>query len=309
MDGIKTYTCGCGSSYTEVIPATGAHIDDGGRATAPATCTVDGEETHTCTVCNNELEKLVVPALGHDFTGVWSTTSVPTCKDDGMEETACLRSCGEKKTRILAKTPDAHEINTWTENDQILDPGLGFVHVGICEQCGQSIPEAHTFDEVDGAWYPSPDNSDYHGLKCTAPGCGCISRLERHSFDADGRCSCGAVKMAIIVKNAKLFYQDANILSLRVDLEFQNCELSDFIITATSANPSMTLDAPDVLHFPPDPPQLMVGIQTPGSIPVNDICGITVTFTHKTTGEKVLDKTWPFAMPAFTTNNTDIPLT
>lgn len=51
-DGVKTFTCECGDTYTEVIPATG-HSYDEGVVTTPATATQYGEKTYTCGTCGD----------------------------------------------------------------------------------------------------------------------------------------------------------------------------------------------------------------------------------------------------------------
>ena len=62
-DGVKTFTCqGCGDSYTEVIPATGAHTFGEWIVTTPAQVGVKGEETRTCPVCGTT-ETREIPAL------------------------------------------------------------------------------------------------------------------------------------------------------------------------------------------------------------------------------------------------------
>lgn len=63
--GIKTFTCSCGATYTETIPAKG-HTWDEGVVTTAATCTEAGVKTYNCTVCNaTKTEE--IHALGHDW--------------------------------------------------------------------------------------------------------------------------------------------------------------------------------------------------------------------------------------------------
>ena len=49
--GEKTYTCSCGETKTEAIPATGEHTWNAGVVTTDPTETADGVKTYTCTVC------------------------------------------------------------------------------------------------------------------------------------------------------------------------------------------------------------------------------------------------------------------
>ena len=64
-EGVKTYTCECGDTYTETIPATGhTMVYDPG---VPATCTEDGRTSNTyCSVCGlAEHPVKLIPATGH----------------------------------------------------------------------------------------------------------------------------------------------------------------------------------------------------------------------------------------------------
>ena len=64
-DGVRTYTCECGDSYTETIPATGHNYSDF-VVTKPATCTEDGVKTKTCANCNDKITESI-PKTGHTF--------------------------------------------------------------------------------------------------------------------------------------------------------------------------------------------------------------------------------------------------
>jgi hypothetical protein len=52
--GVKTFTCACGDSYAEAIPATGEHTYGEWTVTKPATAEAEGEETRECTVCGEK---------------------------------------------------------------------------------------------------------------------------------------------------------------------------------------------------------------------------------------------------------------
>ena len=141
-EGEKTYTCECGDSYTEAIPALGHEfsvewttdieptctktgsksqrvqwcdektdvteipVRDHSRAkaeiTKEPTCTEEGEKTYTCECGYRSTEK--IPALGHNFSDKWTIDVKPTCTEEGVKYHKCLR-CGEKGdiTKIPAK--------------------------------------------------------------------------------------------------------------------------------------------------------------------------------------------------------------
>lgn len=63
-DGVKTFNCECGESYTETISATGHAYKV--EVTAP-TCTEGGYTTHTCTKCGYSYKDSITGETGHKF--------------------------------------------------------------------------------------------------------------------------------------------------------------------------------------------------------------------------------------------------
>jgi bacterial surface protein 26-residue repeat/bacterial surface protein 26-residue repeat/bacterial surface protein 26-residue repeat/bacterial surface protein 26-residue repeat/bacterial surface protein 26-residue repeat/bacterial surface protein 26-residue repeat len=113
--GEKTYTCDCGDSYTEEIPATGHHYT--GTITREPTCTEAGEKTYTCDCGDSYTE--VIPATGHHYVGgtctgcgekdpdhvhsyTESITKEPTCVEDGEKTYTCI--CGDSYTEAIPAT-------------------------------------------------------------------------------------------------------------------------------------------------------------------------------------------------------------
>ena len=109
--GIKTFTCACGETKTEEIPALG-HKTDGGKVTKAATCTEKGVKTTTCTVCGaTKTEE--IPALGHKWVNgkcsvCGATKTEPTTADKPSDKPT------EKETQKPVKT-DAGKDETTTE--------------------------------------------------------------------------------------------------------------------------------------------------------------------------------------------------
>lgn len=94
--GIKTFTCSCGATYTETIPAKG-HTWDEGMVTTAATCTEAGVTTYNCTVCGaTKTEE--IPALGHD----WNETTVEYAANgnNGTKTYTCAVCSGTKTEGI-----------------------------------------------------------------------------------------------------------------------------------------------------------------------------------------------------------------
>ena len=143
-DGHTTYTCACGDSYTEVIPAKG-HTSDGntdcskatkcsvcgtvlkaagehawneGVVTKEATCTENGEKLYTCGNCGATKTE-TIPAAHKWGQGV--VTKEPTCTEKGVRTYTCS-VCGATKTEEIATVAHQYDAN------------------GVCTVCGEKKP-------------------------------------------------------------------------------------------------------------------------------------------------------------------------
>ena len=123
-NGHTTYTCACGDSYTEVIPAKG-HTSDGntdcsketrctechivlkeagehawneGEVTKEPTCTENGSKLYTCGNCGATKTE-TIPAAHKWGQGV--VTKEPTCTEKGVRTYTCS-VCGATKTEEIA---------------------------------------------------------------------------------------------------------------------------------------------------------------------------------------------------------------
>ena len=105
-NGVRTYTCECGDSYTETIPATGHNYGDF-VVTKPATCTEDGVKTYTCECGDSYTE--TIPATGHNY-GDFVVTKSATCTEDGIKTKTCA-NCNDKITESIPKT--GHTSSDW----------------------------------------------------------------------------------------------------------------------------------------------------------------------------------------------------
>lgn len=80
-DGVKTFTCECGDSYTETISATGHSWEDDYTVDVEATCTTAGSKSVHCANCDATKYSTIIPATGHSY-GSWTTTKEATCTVD-----------------------------------------------------------------------------------------------------------------------------------------------------------------------------------------------------------------------------------
>lgn len=161
-DGVKTYTCACGTTATEVIAATGhsfgswtqtesthertcptCNTTEGGshamssQVTTAATCVAAGVETHSCGTCGYSYTKEIPVSTTHTY-GEW----------DG-DETSHFRTC----TLCSAKDSGAHK---WADEVVSVAPTCkdeGVV-AQICTVCGGALYEVlpklttHTYDNA-----------------------------------------------------------------------------------------------------------------------------------------------------------------
>ena len=105
--GEKTYTCECGATKTEEIPALG-HDYDEGKVTKEATCTEAGVKTFTCKRDSSHTKTEEIPALGHDY-DEGKVTKEATCKEAGVKTYTCKRDSSHTKTEEIKKVDHQYE--------------------------------------------------------------------------------------------------------------------------------------------------------------------------------------------------------
>ena len=81
--GIKTYTCSCGHSYTETIEATGHSYQS---TVVIPTCTTTGYTVYECSVCGDTYQGNTTAATGHSYQ---SYVIAPTCTTGGYTTNTC----------------------------------------------------------------------------------------------------------------------------------------------------------------------------------------------------------------------------
>ena len=86
-EGVRTYTCVCGYSYTEPIPATG-HAYNGGVITTEPTCTSEGIKTFTCANCGKTYTEPVAKSAHN-----WITKTEKVMNGDGSYDIVSRSGC------------------------------------------------------------------------------------------------------------------------------------------------------------------------------------------------------------------------
>ncbi len=100
-DGATVYTCACGDSYSETIPAPG-HSWDNGITVSEASCKEEGGVSYACTVCGAKKDVAIPRNENHVFSA-GTVTKEPTCTGEGILERTCT-VCGKTERESVAPT-------------------------------------------------------------------------------------------------------------------------------------------------------------------------------------------------------------
>jgi len=117
-NGIRTYTCSCGSKFTETIKATGKHSYTS-KITKQPTCSHSGVRTYTCTKCKATKTETVAKKT-HKYK---TKTTSATTRKNGSVVTKCS-VCGyvSKKTTIYYPKTIKLSKTSYTYNGKVQKP-------------------------------------------------------------------------------------------------------------------------------------------------------------------------------------------
>ncbi|MDE6902764.1 MAG: hypothetical protein K2P22_08485, partial [Lachnospiraceae bacterium] len=135
-NGVITYSCSCGDSYTQNTAALGH--DYRSRVTKEPTRTEEGVRTYTCIRCQSTytegIPKLPQPSHTHSYKG--SVTKKAACTETGIRTYTC--ACGDSYTRTMPALGHnyTHEVTT--------EPTMSKMGVRTytCTRCGNSYAES-----------------------------------------------------------------------------------------------------------------------------------------------------------------------
>ena len=120
-----------------------------------ATCTEDGTEKRTCTICGAE-ETRTIKAKGHTF-GEWTVTKKATCTEKGSQTRTCS-VCQTTETQSIAAT--GHTFSKWVVTKEATRTEKG-LKTRTCSVCGatetQSIPATGSRPSNPGTSKPAED--------------------------------------------------------------------------------------------------------------------------------------------------------
>ena len=130
-EGVMTYRCSCGDSYTETIGKT-AHSFGGYTYNNDATYESDGTETAVCSVCGERSTRTAGGTkLVHVHSYTSSVTKAATCSGSGVVTYTC--SCGDSYTESIPMT--AHSYGDYVYNNDATTDADG-TKTATCSVCG-----------------------------------------------------------------------------------------------------------------------------------------------------------------------------
>ena len=157
-EGVRTYTCECGDTYTEAIAPTGHTAGAGATCSSAQTCTVCGKElaaqlahtpgaeatctsAQTCTVCGT----VIVAALGH--TEVIDAAVAATCTQTGLTEGKHCSVCGEVLVAQQEVAALGHSYGEWTLAQAATKDADGYFEK-TCSACGDTQKDVFSYIEI-----------------------------------------------------------------------------------------------------------------------------------------------------------------
>ena len=136
------------------------------------TCTTDGLQKRTCTVCKKVEEKKI--NKGHKW-NAWETVTASTCTVAGSQKRTCQR-CDAEETQPLDLAPhtfvkdaEGNEVITWTTAPDCTNAGVGGHRT--CEVCGTEVAVSSSEAAALGHNFHKDAEGNIEFTWTTAPSC------------------------------------------------------------------------------------------------------------------------------------------
>ena len=132
-EGVKTFRCSCGDSYTEAISAAG-HVFGAYVYNNDATEAADGTETAVCAICGaKDTRTAAGTKIAHVHNYTAAVTKAATCAEEGVKNYTC--SCGSSYTEAVPVI--AHSFGDYIYNDDATTEKDG-TRTATCSVCGKT---------------------------------------------------------------------------------------------------------------------------------------------------------------------------
>lgn len=139
-EGIATFTCDCGATYTEPIPATN-HPSRRTIVTEP-TCLDEGSSITSCNICNAVISHDILNKVSHKW-GSWKVTTPATKDAEGVRTRTC-KVGGEEQTQAIPKlgAPGSDHTHDYSSYSVTTEPGCTTTGTGTYTcSCGDTKTE------------------------------------------------------------------------------------------------------------------------------------------------------------------------
>lgn len=130
----------------ETKPSLGGHKWKAGDITKEPTCTVNGEQQYTCTVCN-QTKTEPVKATGHDWQ-INKILSAATCTSNGIARYIC-KTCGYGENHTITATGHKPEIRNKKE---ATCSSTGYTGDTYCSVCNKKLSSGETIAKKEHTW-------------------------------------------------------------------------------------------------------------------------------------------------------------
>lgn len=130
----------------ETKPSLGGHKWKAGDITKEPTCTVNGEQQYTCTVCNQSKTE-PVKATGHDWQ-INKILSAATCTSNGIARYIC-KTCGYGENHTINATGHKPEIRNKKE---ATCSSTGYTGDTYCSVCNKKLSSGETINKKEHTW-------------------------------------------------------------------------------------------------------------------------------------------------------------
>lgn len=130
----------------ETKPSLGGHKWKAVDITKEPTCTVNGEQQYTCTVCN-QTKTEPVKATGHDWQ-INKILSAATCTSNGIARYIC-KTCGYGENHTITATGHKPEIRNKKE---ATCSSTGYTGDTYCSVCNKKLSSGETIAKKEHTW-------------------------------------------------------------------------------------------------------------------------------------------------------------
>ena len=144
-EGVKTFTCFCDETYTEVVPALGHSWNDFLSIDKEATCVEAGSKSIHCATCGESKPDSaeIIPATGHNWDSNYTIDKEASCTEEGSKSIHCL-TCDEIRADSVETIPKLdHEYGEWEVTKEATCTETGS-QKKVCSECGDTITEELT---------------------------------------------------------------------------------------------------------------------------------------------------------------------